>query len=166
MPGLAEFNRDTVRSETRYVRLVCGGCCAWYQAGSDYLLKDFKTFGFLFESLVVRDMKVYSSAIGGRLSLLPRQIWTRSRCRPPPKRWTLRPDRNQARFIRDRRGRDASAENPAADPQAQPDGKAMPVGGNDPPHGHRGRRNGLHMPERRPRSPRVRADAMRRRRRT
>jgi len=34
----------------------------------DYLLKDFKTFGFLFESLVVRDLKVYSSALGGRLS--------------------------------------------------------------------------------------------------
>ena len=34
----------------------------------EYLLKDFKTFGFLFESLVVRDLKVYSSALGGRLS--------------------------------------------------------------------------------------------------
>lgn len=34
----------------------------------DYLLKDFKTFGFLFESLVVRDLKVYSSALGGKLS--------------------------------------------------------------------------------------------------
>ena len=34
----------------------------------DYLLKDFKTFGFLFESLVMRDLKVYSSALGGRLS--------------------------------------------------------------------------------------------------
>ena len=34
----------------------------------EYLLKDFKTFGFLFESLVMRDLKVYSSALGGRLS--------------------------------------------------------------------------------------------------
>lgn len=34
----------------------------------DYFLKDFKSFGFLFESLVMRDLKVYSSALGGKLS--------------------------------------------------------------------------------------------------
>jgi len=34
----------------------------------DYFLKDFKTFGFIFESLVMRDLKVYSSALGGKLS--------------------------------------------------------------------------------------------------
>ena len=34
----------------------------------DYFLKDFKTFGFLFESLVMRDLKVYSSSLGGKLS--------------------------------------------------------------------------------------------------
>jgi len=34
----------------------------------EYLLKDFKTFGFLFESLVMRDLRVYSSALGGKLS--------------------------------------------------------------------------------------------------
>jgi len=34
----------------------------------DYFLKDFKSFGFIFECLVIRDLKVYSSALGGRLS--------------------------------------------------------------------------------------------------
>ncbi len=34
----------------------------------EYFLKDFKTFGFIFESLVVRDLKVYSSSLGGHLS--------------------------------------------------------------------------------------------------
>jgi len=34
----------------------------------DYFLKDFKSFGFIFESLVMRDLKVYSSALGGKLS--------------------------------------------------------------------------------------------------
>ena len=34
----------------------------------DYFLTDFKTFGFVFESLVVRDLKVYSMALGGKLS--------------------------------------------------------------------------------------------------
>ena len=36
--------------------------------GPDYLRKDFKTFGFLFESLALRDLRVYSRALGGRLS--------------------------------------------------------------------------------------------------
>ncbi len=34
----------------------------------NYFLKDFKTFGFVFESLVMRDLKVYSTAMGGKLS--------------------------------------------------------------------------------------------------
>ena len=34
----------------------------------DYFFKDFKTFGFIFESLVMRDLKVYSSTLGGKLS--------------------------------------------------------------------------------------------------
>ncbi len=34
----------------------------------EYFLKDFKTFGFIFESLVLRDLKVYSSSLGGKLS--------------------------------------------------------------------------------------------------
>lgn len=34
----------------------------------DYLETDLKTFGFLFECLCIRDLKVYSQALGGRLS--------------------------------------------------------------------------------------------------
>lgn len=34
----------------------------------EYFLKDFKTFGFIFESLVMRDLKAYSTAMGGNLS--------------------------------------------------------------------------------------------------
>lgn len=36
--------------------------------GPDYFKEDFKTLGFLFESLCMRDLKVYSSALGGELS--------------------------------------------------------------------------------------------------
>ena len=36
--------------------------------GPDYFRKDFKTFGFLFESLVLRDLRVYSQRLGGSLS--------------------------------------------------------------------------------------------------
>lgn len=34
----------------------------------DYFNTDFKTLGFLFESLVIRDLKIYSSKLGGRIS--------------------------------------------------------------------------------------------------
>lgn len=36
--------------------------------GPEYFRTDFKTFGFLFESLVMRDLRVYSHAMGGRIS--------------------------------------------------------------------------------------------------
>ena len=36
--------------------------------GPEYFRTDFKTFGFLFESLVMRDLRVYSRALGGRIS--------------------------------------------------------------------------------------------------
>lgn len=34
----------------------------------DYLEKDLKTFGFIFECMCMRDLKVYSQALGGKLS--------------------------------------------------------------------------------------------------
>ena len=36
--------------------------------GPEYFDKDYKTFGFLFESLVIRDLKIYSSEHGGKIS--------------------------------------------------------------------------------------------------
>ena len=36
--------------------------------GPEYFDKDYKTLGFLFESLVIRDLKIYSSEHGGRIS--------------------------------------------------------------------------------------------------
>jgi predicted AAA+ superfamily ATPase len=35
------------------------------QASPDYLLNDFETFGFFFESLCTRDIRIYSQALGG-----------------------------------------------------------------------------------------------------
>ena len=37
-------------------------------ADPEYFLRDFKTFGFIFESLVLRDLKAYSVALGGTIS--------------------------------------------------------------------------------------------------
>ena len=34
----------------------------------EFFLQDFKTFGFLFESLVLRDLRAYSAPLGGKLS--------------------------------------------------------------------------------------------------
>ena len=36
--------------------------------GPDYFNTDFNTLGFLFESMVIRDLTIYSSALGGRVS--------------------------------------------------------------------------------------------------
>ncbi len=36
-------------------------------AGPDYLLRDFSWFGFLFESMVIRDLRVYAQAMGARV---------------------------------------------------------------------------------------------------
>jgi len=36
--------------------------------GPEYFDKDYKTLGFLFESLVMRDLRIYSSEHGGRIS--------------------------------------------------------------------------------------------------
>lgn len=37
-------------------------------ASPEYFAKDFKTLGFLFESLCIRDLKVYSSSMDGNIS--------------------------------------------------------------------------------------------------
>ena len=34
----------------------------------DYFNLDLKTFGFIFETLCIRDLKIYSSALGGKVS--------------------------------------------------------------------------------------------------
>ena len=51
-------------------RGVCDPSVAVAALGADpeYFLKDFKTFGFIFESMVMRDLKAYSMALGGKLS--------------------------------------------------------------------------------------------------
>ena len=36
--------------------------------GPDYFMKDFMTFGLLFENLVLRDLRVYSQSLGGKLA--------------------------------------------------------------------------------------------------
>jgi hypothetical protein len=41
---------------------------AAFMLSPDALLQDLNTFGFIFECLCIRDIKVYSSAVGGRVS--------------------------------------------------------------------------------------------------
>jgi hypothetical protein len=41
----------------------------------EYFNRDFKTLGFLFESLCVRDLKIYSSAVDGRMSYYRDRYW-------------------------------------------------------------------------------------------
>lgn len=51
-------------------RGFCDPSIAVAALGADpkYFLKDFKTFGFIFEGLVLRDLRAYSLALGGSLS--------------------------------------------------------------------------------------------------
>ncbi len=42
--------------------------CAALNLNSDKLIKDIKTFGFMFESLVARDLRIYANYFGGKLS--------------------------------------------------------------------------------------------------
>ncbi len=63
-----------IRSSTSIRSMPKRGMCdpsvavAALGASPEYFLKDFKTFGFIFESLVMRDLKAYSMALGGSLS--------------------------------------------------------------------------------------------------
>jgi len=41
--------------------------CAVLGINDQRLLSDFKTFGFLFESLVIRDLRIYAESIGGKV---------------------------------------------------------------------------------------------------
>lgn len=62
--------RSATEMRSRPKREMCDPSIAAAALGvkPEYFLKDFKTFGFLFECLVIRDLKVYSSALGGKLS--------------------------------------------------------------------------------------------------
>lgn len=51
-------------SDTRYFVDPSIGCAA-LEIGPEGLISDMKTFGFLFENLVVRDLRVYAERIGG-----------------------------------------------------------------------------------------------------
>ena len=51
-------------SDTRYFVDPSIGCAA-LEIGPEGLISDIKTFGFLFENLVVRDLRVYAERIGG-----------------------------------------------------------------------------------------------------
>ncbi len=51
-------------SDTRYFVDPSLGCAA-LEIGPEGLISDMKTFGFLFENLVVRDLRVYAERIGG-----------------------------------------------------------------------------------------------------
>lgn len=53
-------------SKRQYVDPSIAAACL--RTSPDGLLKDFKTFGFLFESLCTRDIRVYSQPLDGRIS--------------------------------------------------------------------------------------------------
>lgn len=61
-------SKTSIRSSKKRNFIDPSIAAAALNVSPDYFSKDYKTLGFLFESLCMRDLKVYSSANGGRLS--------------------------------------------------------------------------------------------------
>lgn len=63
------FLRSPVRVKQSVKRHFCDPsiAAALLGASESMLLRDFRTFGFLFESLVLRDLQIYAEAAGGKL---------------------------------------------------------------------------------------------------
>ena len=70
IPAWCPAIRSAASMRSTPKRGMCDPSVAVAALGADpeYFLKDFKTFGFIFESLVMRDLKAYSMALGGKLS--------------------------------------------------------------------------------------------------
>ncbi|MBR2694913.1 MAG: ATP-binding protein [Thermoguttaceae bacterium] len=61
-------SKTTIRSSKKKNFIDPSLAAAALGVGPEYFDRDFKTLGFLFESLVIRDLKIYSSEHGGRIS--------------------------------------------------------------------------------------------------
>lgn len=61
-------SKSAIRSQTKKTFIDPSIMAGILKLSPSSLLQDFKTFGFLFENLCLRDLKVYASSLGGRLS--------------------------------------------------------------------------------------------------
>lgn len=60
-------SKTSIRSNSKKMFIDPSIAVAVLGLSPESLLKDFQTYGFLFESLCIRDLKVYASALGGRI---------------------------------------------------------------------------------------------------
>ncbi|MCD8203679.1 MAG: DUF4143 domain-containing protein [Coprobacillus sp.] len=58
-------SKSTLRASPKYNFIDPSIAVASLNLGPDYFKKDLKMFGFIFESMVIRDIKIYSSLYGG-----------------------------------------------------------------------------------------------------
>ena len=61
-------SKEAIRSSSKRNLIDPSIACAALGINPDYLIKDYQLFGFLFESLCIRDLKIYSSPYGGEVS--------------------------------------------------------------------------------------------------
>lgn len=61
-------SKTTIRSTSKKQFIDPSIAVAALNLNPELLMEDLKTFGFIFENLCIRDLKVYSSSIGGRIS--------------------------------------------------------------------------------------------------
>lgn len=61
-------SKTSIRSKNKKLFVDPSISVASLGLSPDMLMQDFKTFGFVFENLCIRDLKVYSNALGGQIS--------------------------------------------------------------------------------------------------
>lgn len=61
-------SKDAMRSSPKRNLIDPSLACAALGIGPEYFINDYQILGFLFESLCIRDLKIYSSAHGGEVS--------------------------------------------------------------------------------------------------
>lgn len=61
-------SKESMRSSPKRNLIDPSIACAALGIGPEYFINDYQILGFLFESLCIRDLKIYSSAYGGQVS--------------------------------------------------------------------------------------------------
>lgn len=61
-------SKTSIRSANKRMFIDPSIAVVALETSYEKLLQDFETFGFIFENLCVRDLKIYASALGGRIS--------------------------------------------------------------------------------------------------
>ena len=124
IPPFAPKVRSSMRVKQREKRHFVDPSlpCAILGMTKDKLIEDLEYLGFLFESMVERDLLTYVDSFDAKLFPLSRLQEQRDRCGDRTGRWSMVRHRDQARGPPDRRGSQKSRSNQRKDQKGR--GKA------------------------------------------